>query len=135
MYPISYELRHEYPSEKEGVFLPVLLEVGSERVLIDASVDTGASYCLFARSVAESLGIEVESGHSQRFSTANGVIEAFGHSVHLMVLGIEVDAVVFFFANSAIQKNLLGRRGWLDRVRFGIEEYERMVYLSRYEAS
>ena len=98
--------------------------------MIEAAVDTGASYCLFARSVGESLGIDVESGLPQVFASAGGRIEAYGHSIQLTVLEIEVDAFVFFFANDNIQKNLLGRRGWLDRVKFGLDEYQQFVYLS-----
>lgn len=110
--------------------MPVSLNLGQERVQIDAAVDTGASFCLFARSAAESLRIDVESGFSQLFTTANGRIEAFGHTVHMTVLGIDVEALVFFFADANIKKNLLGRRGWLDRVLFGLDEYQQLVYLS-----
>ncbi len=85
---------------------------------------------MFARSVGESLGIDVESGLQQIFVSAGGRVEAFGHSIQLTVLEIEVDALVFFFANGNIQKNLLGRRGWLDRVKFGLDEYQQIVYLS-----
>src|SRR5205809_476898 len=103
--------------------------------MIDAAVDTGASFCLFARSVAESLGIDVESGLPQVFASANGRIEAFGHSLHLTVLGIDVDAMVFFFANGNIRKNLLGRRGWMDRILFGLDEYRQFVYLANHADS
>ena len=48
---------------------------------------------------------------------------------------LKVDALVFFFANGNIQKNLLGRRGWLDRVKFGLDEYQQLVYLSGPESS
>ena len=98
--------------------------------MVEAAVDTGASFCLFARSVADSLSIDVESGLPQMFASAIGRVEAFGHMVQLLVLGIEAESMVFFFANPNIHKNLLGRRGWLDRVRFGLDEYQNLVYLS-----
>lgn len=108
----------------------VSLKLGEEEVTVSAAVDTGASFCLFARSAAESLKIDVESGLSQVFTTANGSIEAFGHTVQMTVLEIEVEALVFFFANGNIKKSLLGRRGWLDRVLFGLDEYQQLIYLS-----
>ncbi len=98
--------------------------------MIEAAVDTGASFCLFARSVAESLGVDVESGISQVFTSANGHVEAFGHTLQLSVLGMDFHAVVYFFADGNIRKNLLGRRGWLDRVLFGLDEYRQIVYLT-----
>lgn len=91
--------------------MPVSLRIGQERVVIEAAVDTGASFCLFARSLAESLGIDLESGLPPVFASANGSVETFGHTVHLTVLGIDVEPMVFFFANGNIRKNLLGRRG------------------------
>ena len=130
MHRISYQFSYQFPSGPEGIFLPVSLQFGQETIVIEAAVDTGASYCLFARSVGESLGINVESGFPQIFASAGGRVEAFGHSIQLTVLGIELDAMVFFFANGNIQKNLLGRRGWLDRVKFGLDEYQQFVYLS-----
>ena len=53
MHRISYELSHQYPSGLEGIFLPVSLRLGQEAVVIEAAVDAGASYCLFAHSVGE----------------------------------------------------------------------------------
>ncbi len=129
MYPISFELRYQYPSRVEGIFLPVTLRIGQETVSINAAVDTGASFCLFSRSVAEAIGIDVESGLPQTFASAAGHVEAFGHPVQLTVFDMNVEAVVFFFASGNIQKNLLGRRGWLDRILFGVDEYQQTVYL------
>ena len=75
--------------------MPVSLKLGRETARIEAAVDTGASFCVFARSVAVSLGIEVETGFSQVFLSANGPVEAFGHTVQLTVLGMDFDALVF----------------------------------------
>lgn len=130
MHTIAYQHRHEYPPGKEGIFLPVSLKLGRETVTIEAAVDTGASFCLFARSVAESLGIDVESGLSQVFASANGTVEAFGHTVQLTVVGMDFHAMAYLFAIDNIRKNLLGRRGWLDRILFGLDEYRQTVYLS-----
>lgn len=41
--------------------------------------------------------------------------------------------MVYFFADKEIEKNLLGRSGWLDRVRFGLVDYDRKFYLSAYD--
>ena len=31
-----------------------------------------------------------------------------------------------------IERNVLGRRGWLDRLRFGLVDYEQVVYIADY---
>ena len=134
MHPVAFQHRYQYDSAREGIFLPVELKLGNQAVVIEAAVDTGASYCVFAPSVAESLGLDLESGLPQLFTSPAGHIETFGHSVHLNILGIEVDAMVFFLADGNIHKNLLGRRGWLDRVKFGLDEYHQIVYFSGSES-
>lgn len=77
-----------------------------------ASLDTGASHCLFARVYAEGLGLPFESGQRLTFATANSRFDAFGHELTIDVLGIEITALVFFFADPNITKNVLGRAGW-----------------------
>lgn len=49
-------------------------------------------------------------------------------------LGIQFESMVYFFSDPWIQKNLLGRSGWLDRIRLGLVDYEQMLYLAHYDA-
>jgi hypothetical protein len=58
------------------------------------------------------------------FQTANSSFEAFGHDLTIIVLGLELATRAFFFADPNIAKNVLGRSGWLDRVRLGLIDYE-----------
>jgi predicted aspartyl protease len=121
---VGYSCVHHYSSQKPGITLPVTLCSGAQRSTVPASVDTGASHCLFARAHAEALGLSVEDGERLIFSTANGRFEAFGHELTIDVLGIETNAVVFFFADPNITRNVLGRQGWLDRVRLGLIDHD-----------
>ena len=86
-----------------------------------AQVDTGASNC------------DVEAGDPKTFATAAGRIDAFGHVVELEVLGQRFESMVYFFADDRIQKNLLGRVGWLDRVRLGVVDHDHLLYLAAYD--
>ena len=76
------------------------------------------------------LGLAVETGERRVFSTVAGRVEAYGHEVLIDVLGHEFTSTVYFFAEDAIVRNVLGRHGWLDRVRIGIADYESTLYLS-----
>jgi hypothetical protein len=67
------------------------------------------------------------------FSTVAGNFRAYGHELTLAVLGIQVHAVVYFYENPNINRNVLGRNGWLNRVRLGLVDYDSMVYLSAYD--
>jgi hypothetical protein len=37
-------------------------------------------------------------------------------------------------ADPAIKKNLLGRTGWLNRIRLGIVDHDRELYLAPYDS-
>ena len=69
----------------------------------------------------------------QRFRTANSGFEAFGHEVEISVLGMTTHSMVYFFADPIINKNVLGRVGWLDRMRIGLVDHDSRIYLAPYD--
>ena len=115
MYQLEFTAAHSYGSGREGISVPVLLQSGTNSVRLAASIDTGATFCLFRSEVAEALGLDLASAASKRFRTAAGSFEAFGHDVEITVLGMTTFSTVYFFAAASINKNALGRVGWLDR--------------------
>ena len=80
------------------------------------------------------MRIELERGDRLTFRTANSRFEAYGHDVVLNVMGVAFLSTVYFFADTNIRKNVLGRGGWLDRVRLGIVDYDQQIYLAQYDA-
>ena len=131
-YELSFSDCYKYDSKQEGIEIPAVLRAGGNAIKVLAKIDTGATYCLFGRWVAEELGLQVEKGHRQPFVTANSRFEAYGHEVSIEVLGIETTSTVYFFAESGIARNVLGRRGWLDRLRFGLVDYDQAIYIAEY---
>ncbi|MFN7930191.1 MAG: hypothetical protein U0Y68_20160 [Blastocatellia bacterium] len=83
--------------------------------------------------MGEQLGLQIESGVPETFGTAAGAFLAYGHEVTLVVLGLDVIATVYFAADEHFTRNVLGRQGWLDRVRLGLVDYDGQLYLSRYD--
>ena len=67
----------------------------------------------------------------KRFRTANSSFEAFGHEIEISVLGVVTYSMVYFFADPSIAKNVLGRVGWLDRVRLGLIDHDSEIYWLR----
>jgi len=131
-FDISFAKRHSYSGSADSITIPVVLKAGRERVDFVASLDTGAAYCVFRRTYAEALGLEVERGVPMSFATANSRFQAFGHEVTISTLDIEVHSLVFFFADANIVKNVLGRHGWLDRLNVGIVDHDQLLYLGGY---
>ena len=126
---------HSYANSRDGIAIPVFLRSGEIEVEFTAMLDTGATFCLFQRSYCEALGLDLKAGLRQEFRTATGRFEAYGHELTLSTLGIEMDATVYFFADAAIRKNVLGRCGWLDRVRLAVVDYEQVLCLAPYDSS
>jgi hypothetical protein len=119
--------------DRDGIFLPVSLHHGELSAQLEAQIDTGASCCIFGRDSAESLGLDVESGFRQEINTVTGTFTTFGHTVTVSVLGFDFETVVYFAAAESFNRNVLGRSGWLDRVRLGIVYHDSEVYLSPHE--
>ena len=130
---LNFYASHRYAST-DGIDVPIELGVGSRKVELFARLDTGAAHCIFERRYAEELGLDVESGRPQRFRTMAGSFVAYEHEVTLHTLGIEFSSVVFFAQDPTFTRNFVGRAGWLDRLRIGIIDYDRLIFLSAYDS-
>jgi hypothetical protein len=133
-YGLRFSNRYTYDSRREGITVPAVLKAGAKTVALLAKIDTGAEDCLFEHSFAEALGLRVEDGLRKGYSTVNSRFDVYGHEISILVLDIEVVAMVYFYADPGIQRNVLGRRGWLDRVRLGLVDPEQIVYIADYNS-
>jgi hypothetical protein len=98
----------------------VVLRAGDQDFECLARIDTGAAACLFQREVGESLGLDIEAGLPERFSTLTGPLPAFGHEVTMQVAGLTYQTTVYFAKFYNLPRNLLGKLGWLQQIRFGL---------------
>ena len=127
---LSFIKVYEYDTKESGITVYVKLSHGSKEEEFRAKVDTGASHCIFGRAHGEVFGLNIESGTPQTFGAATGSFLAYGHEVTLSVLGIEAITTVYFAADENFTRNVLGRQGWLDKVRLGLVDYEGKLFLS-----
>ncbi|NOT61456.1 MAG: hypothetical protein HOP19_14660 [Acidobacteria bacterium] len=97
-----------------------------------AKLDMGADVCLFERRVAIMLDIEVEKGDPRWLETLTGSFLTYGHEVTLTVLEMSFALTVYFAANDAINRNLLGRN-WFRLTRMGVVDYDGKLFLSAYD--
>jgi hypothetical protein len=131
---LDFAISHHYTEATNGINVPITLWMGKQSVELLAKLDTGAAHCIFERKYAEILGLEVESGQLQRFRTVAGSFAAHQHEVTIRSLGIEFPTVVFFAQDPTFSRNFLGRSAWLDRLRIGIVDYDRMLFVSLYQS-
>lgn len=127
---IDFAVKHIYDSREIGVTPETTLRRGYAFVVCDAKVDTGSEYCLFGREYAEQLGIEVETGFKQNLSTLTSGLSAYGHSVEIEILELKLDTFVYFAADYSLPRNLLGRQGWLQLIKLGLDDYTSEIYIS-----
>lgn len=128
---LSFSQKYHYTDS--NITIPVVIRTNlMSRVQIRAKVDTGSDFCIFQPYLADELGIDLEGGHKQRIRTVVGSFAAYGHEVTLTVLNLEWQAIVYFAQPYDFPVNVVGRKGFLDRVRFGLIDYEQVIYLDDY---
>lgn len=121
---LEFDLVHRYSLFKVGISVDATLRNGDYSVDIDAKIDTGSTYCVFERYYGETVGLDVERGTLVALRTATGSFNVYGHELTLSVFGIETMSTVYFAESDYFDRNVLGRIGWLDRVKLGLVEQE-----------
>lgn len=129
---LEFAKTYRYNTLKTGISLPVILQSGETSIEINAKLDTGSSHCIFERRHGELLNLDIESGEPTVIGTATGKFHAFEHRITLTTFGLSWEAAVCFIAEDEIRRNILGRTGWLDRVKLGLIDYEGRLLLSHY---
>jgi hypothetical protein len=122
----SYELRGDKPSVRTKLIFGDLF---TDCV---AYIDTGATVCLFQRELSDTLHINVEAGRHAVLGTLTGRLIAYGHELRLQVGALSFQTTVYFAAEYGLPRNLLGKFGFLQQTKFGLVDYDEMIYLSHY---
>jgi hypothetical protein len=134
MHQLDFSYRYSFTRTKSGLTIPVSLSRGALIEKTEAKIDTGSEYCLFRREIGEALEIEIESGLPRTFSTLTGSLDAYGHEVTLQSFDLAFQSFVYFAKEYGLPRNLLGSVGWLRNLRFGLVDYEEVLYLGSYSA-
>jgi hypothetical protein len=132
-FELSFSRREKYDPLATGINLETKLYFGELFINCDAKVDTGADVCLFQRGIGEAIGIPIEKGVKKRLATLTGALTAYGHEVVLEMLGLQLQTVVYFAESDDVNRNILGRQGWLQLLKLGIVDYDNELYLGLYD--
>jgi hypothetical protein len=132
-YQLNFARLSSYDPGKPGIMVPVTLRLTDCATTLEAKLDTGATECVFARQHGESLGLDIESGERLRINTVTGTFTAYRHEVTMTVHEYAFDVRVCFAEDDEFNRNVLGRHGFLDRVRIGVVDYEGKLYLGRHD--
>lgn len=126
------ELR--YNDDAAGITIFVSLGYGEKVARMEAKVDPGAEVCLFTHEAGRRLGIPIEQGTPISLNTLSGNLEAFGHEVTLQTGDLFFQSFVYFAKYPNLPRNLLGRQGWLRKLRLAIVDYDNRLYLGDYDS-
>lgn len=129
---LSFDTAYFYSAQKPRISLSAILHYGDDSVECEAKLDTGSSHCIFKRAHGELLGLDIENTAPAKITTVTGGFLAYPHIITLVVLGISTETMVYFAADEHFTRNVLGRTGWLDRVKLGLVDYETKLLLSPY---
>lgn len=132
MKQLTFDQEHTYADNEHGISIEVSLGYAGHKTEVWAKVDPGAAVCLFSHEVGLKLGIPIEQGIPIRLGGLTGSLEAFGHEVTLQTGDIAFQSLVYFAKYPGLQRNLLGRRGWLRNLKLAIVDYDNLLYLSAY---
>jgi hypothetical protein len=131
---LSFSERIKYLTDEEGITIEIWLSSGRDRtVSVDARLDTASSFCFFQPRYAELLDLDLEKGTLERIRTATGAFIAYGHEVKLTVENLEWQAMVYFAMDENFPVNVVGRLGFIDRLRIGLVDYESLLYINAYD--
>lgn len=88
-YRLDFSHRHLYTG-KNAITIPVTL-ISDRAISTDliAILDTGSTYCIFARAYADLLGLNLTSGAEEKIRTATGSFYCYGHEVTVSVFDLE----------------------------------------------
>jgi hypothetical protein len=53
--------------------------------------------------------------------------------VEIEIFNVRFSTHVFFAQDAEFSRSVLGRNGWLNRLRIGLIDYDSMLYLSPYD--
>ena len=130
---LSFSERFDYSAYGDILFPLILSSDLFNRVLVRAKLDTGSDVCVFQKHYADLLGLQAERGITQRIRTATGSFTANGHEVTITVGNLEWQTTVYFAEDENFPVSVVGRQGFLHRLRAGLVDYEQILYLGPYE--
>lgn len=129
--PFSHRLIYD---DGQDIVVPIYLSSDSDTIIsVDAKLDTGSTFCVFQSFYATMLGFELERGLPQPMRSVTGSFMTYGHEVTIAIEDIEWQAMIYFAVDEFFPVSVLGRTGFLDRLKIALIDYDQELYLNAYD--
>lgn len=130
----SFATRLHMTETSSGFYVPAMFSVADREVRVDGYFDVGAAYCVIPREAGEKLGLDIETGEASALRTGTGLMPGYLHYTVLSVGDLIFEDVPTFVAKYPdFDRCLLGRAGWLQKVRLNLVTYDGAIYLNLYD--
>ena len=126
---------YDYSADRTaGIKLPIVIRTGEQSKRVLAKVDTGASFCIFAREHGEALGLTIDAVPRTELRLANNApLFVRGHRLVVEVFEYSLETTVYFAEEPDFPRDVVGRSGFLDRLRVAIVDYDSVIHVSHYD--
>lgn len=93
-------------------------------------IDSGSTFSIFSRVLADELGIEVLQGRVQKLNTLGGSLLAYAHEIEIEIAPNLHYKTEVLFTEYPVPRNLLGHNGFLDHVAVALRSKYGLIYLN-----
>jgi len=93
-------------------------------------IDSGSTFSIFSRVLADELAIEVVQGRVQRLTTLGGSLLAYGHEIKIEIAPTLHYKTEVLFTEYPIPRNLLGHNGFFDHAAVALRSKFGLIYLN-----
>ena len=127
----SFSTRIHLAEDDAGLFIPLTISAAGRDVEMPGYLDTGSKYCVVPRWVGEHLGLNVEVGQATSLRTGAGLMPTYLHYVTLSIGDLTFEDVPICVAKYRdFDRCLVGRAGWLQKVRLNLIPYDEHLFLN-----
>lgn len=99
------------------------------KLVIATLVDSGANISIFGADVAESLGIDIESGKKIYLGGVGGRILGYEHRIEMELADLHFSVRVVFSREFLVSFNLIGRKDVFDKFTICFNEKRKILEL------
>ena len=124
-------MKFPYLEVSRGVFAPIInIEIwtGGRWVNCEAYVDSGATYSIFHKDIAELLGLNYRKGRKILVKVGDGgLIPVYLHKLPVKLADVKIKATVGFSESLGVGFNLLGRMDFFNKFRICFNDKIKIV--------
>jgi len=95
-----------------------------------ALIDSGSTFSLFSREVADELEIDVLKGRAEKLMSLGGPLLAYHHDVNIEITPDFRYHAEILFAEYSIPRNLFGHIGFFNHLTVGLRSRFGLIYLN-----